>query len=194
MNVFSSPTPPYPLPPNIVDTIQAYHDRYQNISDQDSQRLQDELLNLYNKLVVTDDSRHAVFLASLRLLSPAIRGADRLLAWWNILLRPTIESLGSHKGVVVDAREMLLNVLVFDDDDDADGEKARTSAIFTDKLLEVYLERTRILSPDAGPDTASDPSSSVIAEHLESVLVSFGRKKPKVGSSLKEIFYHLGWD
>jgi hypothetical protein len=180
LTVFESPRPPYPLPSHVLATIQSYLDRHPNIADADSQRLHDELLNLYHRVVTNDEIKHAIFLSSLRLLSPAIRGADRLLEWWNILLRPTLESLSSHKGVVVDARGMLLNVLVFDDDDDADGEKARASSILTAKLLEVYLERTTISPPHGDCASVNDQTSALIAEHLESVLVGFGRKRPLV--------------
>jgi hypothetical protein len=180
-NIFESARPSYPLTSQVLETIESYIDKHQNITDADSQRLQDELLTLYNRFVIGDEIKHAIFLSFLRLLSPAIRGADRLLEWWNILLRPTLESLSSHKGIVLDARGMLMNVLVYDDDDDSDGEKARASEIVTEKLLELYLERTDI-TPRDDPTKTNDQSSALIVEHLESVLVGFGRKRPLVST------------
>ncbi|KAI9827140.1 MAG: hypothetical protein M1832_005276 [Thelocarpon impressellum] len=172
--------PPYPLPSDVHDTIQAYLDRHPHVVDHDSQRLQDELLAVYRRCVAGDERKHATFLAVLRPLVPAIAGPDRLLEWWTLLLRPTMESLGQHKGVVSDARELLLSVLVFDDDDDPTGERARVSAIFTDKLLDVYLDQTRIRSvADADSPAADSQSASFIAGHLESVLVAFGRRRPR---------------
>ena len=180
VNVLDSNEPPYPLPSSVTDTIQLYLERYRDISELDSQRLQDELLNLYNKLVVNEEGKHAVFLAFLRRLRPAILGTARLLQWWDLLSKPTIEGMSSHKGVVIDARDMLLSVLVFDEDDDMDGEKARTSASLVDKLLQLYLERTSIPGPNSDLDLLDDEKSAFIAGHLEAVVVAYGRKKPKV--------------
>ena len=179
-NILESTRPSYPLTSPVLETIESYIDKHQKITDADSQRLQDELLHLHNRFVIGDEIKYAIFLSFLRLLSPAIRGADRLMEWWNILLRPTLESLSSHKGIVLDARGMLMNVLVYDDDDDSDGGKARASEILTEKLLELYLERTDITSSHDEPTRINDQSSALIVEHLESVLVGFGRKRPLV--------------
>ena len=183
-SVLSPTIPPYPLPNELQDTVQIFLDKHSNITDQDSQRLQDELLTLYNKWVAEDERKHATFLACLRLLSPGIRGTDRLLEWWNMLLRPTLESLGQHKGVVSDAREILLSLLVFEDDEDVNGEKARVSEMFTARLLDIYLEKTKMQASDEDTQTTEDHTASLIAHHLECVLVAFGKKRPKVCGAL----------
>ncbi|KAI9770627.1 MAG: hypothetical protein M1840_003219 [Geoglossum simile] len=175
----SSPKPPHSLPEELQQVIQLYLDRHQNIEDNESQRLHDELLNLYNKHVAKDEDKHATFLAALRQLRPAIKGTVRLLEWWDLLVRPTLDSLGQEKAVVSDAGAILLSVLVYDEDEDEDGEKARASALFTGKLLEVYLDKTRLLTGDGPKVLPEDERYRFVSNHLESLLVSFGRKRPK---------------
>ena len=160
--------------------IQLYLDRHPNIEDNESQRLHDELLNLYNKHVAKDVDKHATFLAALKQLRPAIKGTARLLEWWDLLVRPTLDSLGQEKAVVSDAGAVLLSVLVYDEDEDDDGEKARASALFTGKLLELYLDKTRLLTGDGPKVLPEDERYRFVSNHLESLLVSFGRKRPKV--------------
>jgi hypothetical protein len=181
ISALSSPTlPPHPLPEELQQVIQLYLDRHHNIEDHESQRLHDELLNLYNKHVAKDVDKQATFLAALRQLRPAVKGTTRLLEWWDLLVRPTLDSLGHEKAVVSDAGGILLSVLVYDEDEDEDGEKARASALFTQKLLEIYLEKTRLLTGDGQKVLPEDERYRFVSNNLESLLVSFGRKRPKV--------------
>ncbi|KAI9787214.1 MAG: hypothetical protein M1839_003449 [Geoglossum umbratile] len=175
----SSPKLSHSLPEELQQVVQLYLDRHQNIEDHESQRLHDELLNLYNKYVAKDADKHPTFMAALRQLRPAIKGTTRLLEWWDLLVRPTLDSLGQEKAVISDAGAILLSVLVYDEDEDEDGEKARASAIFTGKLLEVYLDKTRLLTGDGQKVLPEDERYRFVSNHLESLLVSFGRKRPK---------------
>ena len=176
-STFSAPTTPYPLPEDLQQTIEAFLDRYQNIDDHDSQRLQDELLPLYKKYVADNPDKHGPFLSALKLLRPAIRGESRLAEWWTLVIRPTIDAIGHKREEIEDAREFLQGILIFDAEDDKSGGKAQLSAQFSKRLLEAYLERTKI--PFTEDDTAS-PQDEFIAHELESVLITFGRRKPKV--------------
>ena len=176
-STFSAPTTPYPLPEDLQQTIEAFLDRYQNIDDHDSQRLQDELLPLYKKYVADNPDKHGPFLSALKLLRPAIRGEGRLAEWWILVIRPTIDAIGHKREEIEDAREFLQGILIFDAEDDKSGGKAQLSAQFSKRLLEAYLERTKV--PSTEDDTVS-PQDEFIAHELESVLITFGRRKPKV--------------
>src|SRR5438045_2893976 len=109
--------------------------------DSESQRLHDELLDVFSKHVVGDHEKQGTFVSVLRHLRPAIVGDDRLSAWWELIIRPSVDAIGHKRFVVEDAREFLLKVLVFDADEDAGGRNARTSRLFTQRILDVYLER-----------------------------------------------------
>ncbi|KAI9671267.1 MAG: hypothetical protein M1829_004674 [Trizodia sp. TS-e1964] len=179
-NALAASPSPYPLPEDLQQVIHAYLDKHPSIDEHESQRVQDELLSLQSRYVDKDAEKHGTFIAALRLLRPAIKGVGRLLAWWDVLVRPTMHVLGYQKAVVADARAVLLSVLIYEDDEDRDGELSRTSALFTKRLLTLYLDKTRLepAQPDAKP-LAEDEASQHIAKHFEEVLVSFGMKKPK---------------
>jgi len=171
---FSASTVPDPLPDELYATIDAFLQRYDDIDDHDSQRFHDDLHALYLRHVANSPDKRGAFLSALRLLRPAITGEARLTAWWNSALRPVIDGIGYKKSEIEDARAFVQSILVYDPGEDHDGEHARLSALFTNKILDAYLARTKV------PSDAVSPESEFIAHELEAVLVAFGRKMPKV--------------
>lgn len=164
-----------------MTVVQSYLDKHTDIDDHDSQRLHDELMNLHTTKVVGHPEKHATFLATLRALRPAVNGVDRLLAWWDILVRPTLDSLGQAKAVVADARAIVLNVLVYDEDEDKEGGKAKAAAVFTEKLFEVFLEKTKlVLTADGGAGFAEEERQRYVVSNVEAVLLAYGKRRPKV--------------
>lgn len=95
-------------------------------------------------------------------------------------MRPTLDSMGQAKAVVADARAIVLSVLAYDDDDDPTGEKAKASAVFTDKLFEVFLEKTKLLSLDRGAGFKEEQRQRFVCANVEAVLLAFGKRRPKV--------------
>lgn len=164
-----------PIPEEFEQTIDQFVHSQQNIEDVDSQRLHDELVSIYNRHVIGNADKQGPFVAVLRLLRPLITGESRLDQWWTLVIRPTVDSIGQRRDTIEDAKDFLLGILDFDPEDNISGEKARISALFTQKLLDTYLARTKIPS---GDDVVS-PEDEFIAHELEGILVSFGRKKPK---------------
>lgn len=176
-NAFAAPDVPYPLPDELCATIQSFLDRYDNIEDHDSQRFHDDLYALYQKHVADDAAKNGAFLSALRLVQPALTGEARLTIWWNAVLKPTIDGIGHKRHEIEDAREIVQNILIYDIDEDKDGERARLSNLFTKRILDAYLVRTNV---SFSADNAVSPENEFIANELESVLVTFGRKMPKV--------------
>jgi hypothetical protein len=101
-----------------------------------------------------------------------------MLIWWDILLRPTLDALDQEKIVVADARDLILDILVYEDEDE-NGEAAQLSSTFLEKVLDVYLQKTALPKTTENHDNDSRPARFTIA-HLEALLVAFGKKKPKV--------------
>ncbi|KAF8421215.1 Hamartin protein-domain-containing protein [Tirmania nivea] len=169
----------YPISEELSSAIQAYLDKHSNIEDHDSQRLHDELMHLYTTKVGGNPERHAAFLSAFRGLRPALTGTDRLMAWWDIMVRPTLDSLGQAKAVVADARAVVLSVLVYDEDDAHNEENAKTAAVFTERLFEVFLEKTKVSSPDYGAGFAEEEKQRFVVSNVEAVLLAYGKRKPK---------------
>lgn len=174
---FSASTVPYPLPDELCATIENFLERYDNIDDHDSQRFHEDLHTLYQRQVAANPEKHGAFLAVLRLVQPALTGEARLTTWWNLVLKPTIDGVGHKRREIEDAKEFVQNILVYDVEADKDGEHGRLSVLFTKRILDAYLARTNV--PLSAEDTIS-PENEVLSQELESILVAFGRKMPKV--------------
>lgn len=126
---------------------------------------------------MSSPDKHDAFVSVLRQLRPAITAESRLNEWWDLVIRPTIDAIGHRRDAIEDARGFLLGVMVFDAEDDKSGASARLSASFTQKLLDAYLWRTRVSTEDGN---LASPEDEFVAHELETVLVAYGRKKPKV--------------
>jgi hypothetical protein len=175
-STFSAATTPYPLPQELLYAIEAFLDRYHGIEDHDSQRFHEDLLSLYMRHVAGNPEKHGSFLSVLRLVRPVLTGEARLNEWWGLVVKPTIDSTGHKTHEIEDARDFLLGILAFDADEDKTGEHARLSKHFSKQLFDAYLSRTKV--PSANEDFVSSEDEFVSRE-LESILVTFGRRKPK---------------
>lgn len=180
-STFSAPTVPYPLPDELRATVEGFLERYDDIEDHDSQRFHEDLLSLYMRHVAGSPEKQGPFLGALRLARPALKGESRLSEWWNLVIKPTIDTVGHKRHEVEDAEAFLQSILVYDAEEDTDGEHARLSGLFTRKILELYLARTKV--PSSAEDVVS-PEDDYVSHELESILVAFGRRKPKVCLSI----------
>jgi hypothetical protein len=174
---FSAPTVPYPLPDEIRTTVENFLERYDNIDDHDSQRFHEDLHTLYQRQVASSPEKNGAFLSLLRMVRPAITGEARLTTWWNLIVKPTIDGSGHKRQEIEDAGEFVQSILIYDTEAGKDGEHARLSKLFTKRLLDAYLARTNV--PLSAEDTVS-AGDELLAHQIESVLVAFGRKLPKV--------------
>ena len=164
--------------------IHAYLDKHEAHEDAECQRLQDELLAIYQKDVVDKPPRYAPFLAILRHLKPAISGAGRLLQWWDKLSGPVLSLLGDERGLTAEARETLLDILVYDEEEKDLADAVASSAVLSEKLLQTWLEK-------ANPGFAEEFDARVqfVEDQIRRILLTFGKKRPKVGSSAPDENY-----
>ncbi|KAF2459091.1 Hamartin protein-domain-containing protein [Lineolata rhizophorae] len=170
-------TPVTHLPDEIQHAIEQFLDANENTIDEyDASRLHDDLLCTYETYVDSTQDKLAPFICALRMLRPVMR-EQQLAEWWELVIRPAVDSVGHKREVIDEAREFLLAVLVFDAERDSAGDKARVSRHFLTRLLDSYRRRTKI--PPAAAEETITPESEFIAHELESVLVAFGRRKPK---------------
>jgi hypothetical protein len=175
-NTFSAPTPSCPLPDELFQTIDAFLERYHDIEDYDAHRFHEDLLTLYMRHVAGNPEKLAPFLSALRRLRPALTGEARLDEWWSLVIKPSLD-MGHKRHEIEEARGFLQDVLAFDAETDKSGEQARLSRHFTKIILDAYLAKTKV--PSSGGDIVS-PEDEFVSHELETVLVAFGRRKPKV--------------
>lgn len=177
----ATPDPLHPLPDDVLNIIQTYLNRHVDIDGHESARLHEELLSIHAAKVHGHPDRLAVFLACFRALRPAICGVEELTKWWDILVKPTFDSMGQAKAVTADARAIVLSVLAYDDDDDPTGQKAQASQVFTDKLFEIFLEKTKLpASSEKAAGIQDEQKHRFVSANVEAVLLAYGKRRPKV--------------
>lgn len=165
----------YPLPDDLLEVIHAYLEKHAVHDTSDSQRLQEELLLIFHSHVQANSSRLAPFLAAVRILHPLLRGSGRLLQWWDKLSPLVLKKLGEEKGVAQEAKNTILDTLVYDEDDEEGKEDAeKTSEKLADNLLSVWLKN------NTSANLEFNEEAKFIENQLQLILLAFGRRRPKV--------------
>ncbi|KAE9371861.1 hypothetical protein N431DRAFT_545974 [Stipitochalara longipes BDJ] len=164
-----------PLPDELQRVINAYLDKHPNPDEADSQRLQDELLSVYQSCIRDVPSRLAPFLAILLPLKPNISGSGRLLSWWDKLSVPVLNNIGAEKGLAIIAKDLLLSILVYEEDeDDAKTQEAKaTSNTLAETLLATWLAQSKAALEQF------DDHAKFVVEQIQLILMAFGKRRPK---------------
>ena len=166
-------TPSLPLPSELVAVISAYLDKHQKFDEGAADRLNEELVSIYDKLVYNRPSKYASILIVLRKLQPAFHTSRRTFEWWNKLLDPVLESVESEKGLAREVLDYTYDLLLLDQNNEpAEWNEAGLSP-FIDRLLSRWME---LMSWQAD---ARSVSSDLKEKVLTEALLVFGKKDPK---------------
>lgn len=165
-----------PLPDDLQRVINAYLDKHPNPDEADSQRLQDELVSVYQSCIRDVPSRLAPFLAILLPLKPNISGSGRLISWWDKLSAPVLNNIGAEKGLAIVARDLLLSILIYEEDEnDAKTQEAKaTSNTLAETLLATWLSQSKAALEQF------DEHAKFVVEQIQLILMTFGKRRPKV--------------
>ncbi|CAK4031426.1 tuberous sclerosis 1 homolog [Lecanosticta acicola] len=174
---FAAPNVPPSLPAERRRTLQAFIDEYDDsVDEEDARRVNQELKHFWHKYVSGSPRKSGAFVGVLRELRPAIVEEDDILEWYEAVVKPCLTALDTEKTALDDACEFLAGVMIYDETADNAQERARTSARIYGDLLDVYLARTRGITPD---HQFVAPENSQIAKQVETALIFFGRKMPR---------------
>ncbi|KAI8303453.1 Tuberous sclerosis 1 protein-like protein [Colletotrichum sp. SAR11_59] len=170
---FLSASPSLPLPDDITQVIEAYLNKHEEYSDSSSDRLQDDLLGLYEKHVKGTPSKYAVFIHIFRLLVPVLRTPARLFKWWDILNDPVLENFTREKGLMEESHNATLEVLMLGHVDNDDSTAEPTVNPFAQRLLSSWKDQ--YYKTQSGNDLTGESSERAIRQ----ALLTFGKKRPK---------------
>ncbi|AEO66846.1 b6a64ac2-53b1-4850-aa3a-168ef489c3f4 [Thermothielavioides terrestris] len=167
---FQAPT--LPLPSEINDIIAAYLEKHEEPDEGSGERLDDELLGIWEKVVQGRPEKYAAFLAVLRHLHPGLRTPAKIFKWWDKLLDPVLDHVGREKGLAREVMTHTLDLLSADEYDDpaAWGEEGLTSVV--DRLLTRWMQ-VREAQPDLRPST------DLKEQMIKNALMAFGKRDPK---------------
>lgn len=165
-----------PLPTSILDVISAYLERHSPDDDSDVIYLQDELLILYKNIVEQYPTSLAAFLAILSRLKQFFPQTGRLLQWWNELLIPILNNLSIQPKLADEARDILLDILVYDEDD-SEGKRLENLKASSFSVAEILLS-SWLLKIKQADDELND-LAGYVAGHIQLILIEYGKKRPK---------------
>ncbi|KAK1831355.1 tuberous sclerosis 1 protein [Podospora conica] len=165
--------PSLPLPSEVLAVIAAYLEKHGKLDDATSDRINEELVGLYEKNVQNRPDKYAPFLAILRELRPAIRSSHKIFEWWNKLLDPVLEHVDREKGLAQELLDHTLDLLSIDQGNDASGWSEGGLAPFINRLLNRWLEVSKEQANSMSPLT--DLKERMTRE----ALLIIGKKDPR---------------
>ncbi|KAK4103621.1 hypothetical protein N658DRAFT_514440 [Parathielavia hyrcaniae] len=164
--------PTLPLPAEINNIIALYLEKHEKYDEASGERLGDELLAIWGKVVQDHPERYAAFLAILRQLRPGLRTPARVFKWWDKLLDPVLDHVGREKGLAREVMDHTLDLLSADEYDDPAAWSEQGLVPLVNRLLTRWIE-LRETQPDLGP------TADLKEQMIEDALMAFGKRDPK---------------
>ncbi|EMC91540.1 hypothetical protein BAUCODRAFT_38652 [Baudoinia panamericana UAMH 10762] len=173
---FSAPKIPLSLPAESRRLLQGFVEEHEGtISEDESSHANVELKTFWERYVGDNRAKYGAFVGVLRELRPVIRDDTDLFGWWQLVVEPVLTTPG-RKAALEDAREFLLSVMVNSDHESPGQQRSKVSTRLMTDLLKIYQARTRGVTDE---DPLIAPENAQIAQQVEVVLVSYGRRQPK---------------
>lgn len=155
------------MPEELVQVIEAYLEKHDD--DFPSERLQEELLSIWDKSICENPAAHASWLAILRQLLPALQNPAYIIDWWDRVQEPVLNHLTDDNTLRSEAWANTLAVLTCDDIDDGDGSQQLAT-----RLLKIWIQNVQLASQ------MGSSAALLRAKLVGGGLLNYGRKKPKV--------------
>ncbi|KAK6385305.1 hypothetical protein LTR65_009231 [Meristemomyces frigidus] len=178
---FTAAKIPLSLPTESRRMLQSFVDEHhEGVSEEESASANAELKSFWERFVGENPARNGLFVGVLRELRPAIiRHAD-IMEWWELVVKRVVTGTAYKKPTQDDALGFLVGCMINDDDEGSDEEDDQATAHTSDRLLGellgIYIFRTRSLTEE---DEFVAPENAKVAQHVEDILIAFGRKQPE---------------
>ncbi|KAK4238850.1 Hamartin protein-domain-containing protein [Achaetomium macrosporum] len=164
--------PTLPLPAEINGIIASYLEKHGRPDEGSGERLGDELLAIWEKVVQDHPEKYAPFLAILRRLRPGLGTPARVFKWWDKLLDPVLDHVGEEKGLAREVMDHTIDLLSADEYDEPAAWSEEGLAPLINRLLTRWTE-LRETQPDLRPST------DLKEQMIKDALMAFGKKDPK---------------
>lgn len=161
------------MPDDLNEVIAAYLEKHDRHDDAASDRLNNELISIYQKHVADHPDKYAAFLALLRPLRQAIRTSAWAVQWWDRLVEPVLEHMSRERGLAKEALTNIHELLSFQEGD-YDGSNSDEPNVFADRLLSRWMQLHEMAQ--VGGNSATELSETVIRD----AITMFGKNDPKV--------------
>ncbi|KAK3990072.1 tuberous sclerosis 1 protein [Cladorrhinum sp. PSN332] len=166
-------SPSFPLPAELSAIISSYIEKHEKADESAGEKLNDELISIWEKTVQNHPERYTPFLGILRELRPVLRSPARIFKWWDRLLDPLLEHVAREKGLAREILEHTLDVLTVED-------SSRDSTEWSEPGLAplVSTMMARWMEVCETPDAAL-PVNDLKERMIKQALMAFGKRDPK---------------
>ncbi|KAI0132511.1 Hamartin protein-domain-containing protein [Xylariales sp. AK1849] len=166
------PTATLPLPDDLVEIIEGYLSKHEKLDESVAEKLDEELISIYQKDVLGTPARYGPFLNILRRFRTVIANPDRTLRWWE-LLEPYLQVLAQEKGLAAEGQDAVLAILTADEVSDPENPVGSAAGTLAEKLLTLWLDECEV----AG--RAEDALTNFRERQLRNTLIIYGKKRPR---------------
>ncbi|KAL7788949.1 Hamartin domain-containing protein [Trichoderma ceciliae] len=164
--------PIVPLPDDLIATIAAYLRRHEKYDEAASDRLQEDLLLIFDKNVRGNPAASGAWLSILRRLLTVLRTPERILVWLDTC-KGILDKTGFDKNIVVEAMETLKEIVAISAEyHDGTGQDSASNPLI-DRLFEIWMDEFRPARFEGFQP--SEHSEKMISDALG----RFGKKRPK---------------
>jgi len=165
-------TPTLPPPADLDAIISSYLERHDKPEEGSGDRLNDELLAIWDKAVQDHPEKYAAFVAVLRQLRPGLGAPARTFQWWDKLLDPVLDNATREKGLARSFMDFTLEILSSSEYDDPEAWGEEGFIPWLNRLLVRWMELR---------ESQADfrPSTDLKEQVLTDALLAFGKKDPK---------------
>ncbi|KAK6852769.1 Tuberous sclerosis 1 protein-like protein [Apiospora arundinis] len=161
-----------PLPDDLIELIEGYLEKHEKFDESVSDKLNDDLIAIYQKDVKGTQARYAPFLNILRRLRPMIGQPAKVIQWWELLL-PMLDLLNQEKDLASQAQKLFLAILTSDDGNDAEDPNSGAAVALAEKVMAFWAQdRCVAIRADAGLAVFKE-------KQLRDVLIIYGKRHPR---------------
>jgi hypothetical protein len=166
------PNATLPLPDDLVQIIEGYLQKHGRLDESVADKLNDELISIYQKEVAAAPALHAPFINLLRRLLPVIEQPARTLEWWDLLL-PVHTHLNQEKDLATEMQSLAVDILTADVSNDAENPTGASAIPLAEKILAMWLEDCEVLG------RVVSALETFRERRLRDTLFIYGKKRPR---------------
>ncbi|OAR01635.1 hypothetical protein LLEC1_03138 [Akanthomyces lecanii] len=174
--------PALPLPDDVKAAIDAYLDKYETYDDAVADRLQEELVAIFEKYVRGNASATGSWMAVLRRIQTALQSPEKVLFWFDAC-QHILDNTPLDKAVVKETIAAMMNTALLAEklQDSFEGDLISNPII--DRLLKIWIDNFYPAHIEGNKSLEHNE------QLLREALGQFGRRKPKeFFASLNKLF------
>lgn len=163
-----------PLPDDVKTAIETYLDKHEPYDDAVADRLQEDLVAIFDKYVRGNASATGPWMAILRRIQMALRSPEKVLFWFDAC-QTILDDTPLDKSVVKETIAAMMNTALLAEKLQDSFEGDSTSNPIIDRLLAIWIDNFYPAHIEGNKSLEHNE------QLLRDALGQFGRRKPKVG-------------